>query len=158
MHCHFFMFGSLGSQAITWHWRSMIVAIAARLRAFCTDANVWMQAGSTWRGRHESSDTAINMLSSPPRLLPILIIVPLQTPVPTPPLWLTRDQLTDAHAPLTLEWLFHPDSLTRRLTRLSADAFSVQPLTEGVGRQAGQAASQGVGVEQPLQRQGRVTR
>jgi len=71
------------------------------------------------------------MLSSPPRLLPILIIVPLQTPVPTPPLWLTRDQLTDAHAPLTLEWLFHPDSLTRRLTRLSADAFSVQPLTEG---------------------------
>ena len=29
------------------------------------------------------------------------------------------------------EWLFHEDSLTRRLTRLSHDGFSVTPLLEG---------------------------
>ena len=29
------------------------------------------------------------------------------------------------------EWLFHEDSLTRRLTRLSEDGFSVVPLFEG---------------------------
>ena len=30
-----------------------------------------------------------------------------------------------------LEWLFHQDSLTRRLTRLSGNGFSVTPLFEG---------------------------
>lgn len=30
-----------------------------------------------------------------------------------------------------LEWLFHEDSLTRRLTRLSHNGFSVMPLFEG---------------------------
>ena len=34
-------------------------------------------------------------------------------------------------APAILEWLFHQDSLTRRLTRLSADHFSITVLFEG---------------------------
>lgn len=42
-----------------------------------------------------------------------------------------RDQLIDAPEPVVLEWLFHEDSLTRRLTRLSHDGFSVTPLFEG---------------------------
>nr|WP_244165876.1 chorismate lyase [Pseudomonas abietaniphila] len=42
-----------------------------------------------------------------------------------------RDQLINAPAPVVLEWLFHEDSLTRRLTRLSHDGFSVTPLFEG---------------------------
>jgi len=42
-----------------------------------------------------------------------------------------HDQLIDAPAPVVLEWLFHEDSLTRRLTRLSAEGFSVTPLFEG---------------------------
>lgn len=32
---------------------------------------------------------------------------------------------------MTLDWLFNQDSLTRRLTRLSANGFSVTPLFEG---------------------------
>lgn len=42
-----------------------------------------------------------------------------------------RDQWVDMPAPVVLEWLFHEDSLTRRLTRLSHDGFSVTPLFEG---------------------------
>ncbi|WP_420066844.1 chorismate lyase, partial [Salmonella enterica] len=34
-------------------------------------------------------------------------------------------------APLTLNWLFDEGSLTRRLTWLSNDGFSVTPLFEG---------------------------
>lgn len=39
--------------------------------------------------------------------------------------------MIDAPEPLVLEWLLHEDSLTRRLTRLSHDGFSVTPLFEG---------------------------
>ncbi|MDP1276635.1 chorismate lyase, partial [Klebsiella pneumoniae] len=39
--------------------------------------------------------------------------------------------LAPAPAPLTLNWLFNENSLTRRLTWLSNDGFSVTPLFEG---------------------------
>eukprot|EP01133_Synstelium_polycarpum_P001808 gene1808-2080_t len=39
--------------------------------------------------------------------------------------------LSPLPAPLTLNWLFDEGSLTRRLTRLSDDGFSVTPLSEG---------------------------
>lgn len=48
-----------------------------------------------------------------------------------PPEWLLRDQVIQAPAPLIAEWLFHEDSLTRRLTRVSQECFSVMPLFEG---------------------------
>ncbi|TDV64381.1 chorismate lyase [Pseudomonas sp. LP_7_YM] len=48
-----------------------------------------------------------------------------------PPEWLLREQLIQAPAPVVDEWLFHEDSLTRRLTRLSDNSFSVTPLFEG---------------------------
>jgi len=51
-------------------------------------------------------------------------------PCPSPE-WLSRDQLIEAPEPVMLKWLFHEDSLTRRLTRLSENAFSVVPLHEG---------------------------
>ena len=47
------------------------------------------------------------------------------------PCWLERAALDNAAEPCVLEWLFHQDSLTRRLTALSADHFSVTPLFEG---------------------------
>lgn len=47
------------------------------------------------------------------------------------PLWLTQSRLTPLPDPLTLDWLFDEGSLTRRLTRLSDDGFSVTPLFEG---------------------------
>ena len=47
------------------------------------------------------------------------------------PLWLTQSRLTPLHDSLTLNWLFDEGSLTRRLTRLSNDGFSVTPLFEG---------------------------
>ncbi|MCK1788527.1 chorismate lyase, partial [Pseudomonas sp. TNT11] len=45
--------------------------------------------------------------------------------------WLTQSLLSPLPAPLTLDWLFDDGSLTRRLTRLSNDGFSVTPLFEG---------------------------
>lgn len=48
-----------------------------------------------------------------------------------PPRWLTAGQLHPSPAPGVREWLFNEDSLTRRLTALSAGAFSVTPLSEG---------------------------
>jgi chorismate--pyruvate lyase len=54
-----------------------------------------------------------------------------QTPAFPTPEWLLRDQLIEAPEAAVLEWLFHEDSLTRRLTRLSRDGFSVTPLSEG---------------------------
>ncbi|UEB95882.1 chorismate lyase [Pseudomonas sp. HN2] len=47
------------------------------------------------------------------------------------PLWLSQNRLTPRPDPLTLDWLFDEGSLTRRLTRLSEDGFSVSPLFEG---------------------------
>lgn len=45
--------------------------------------------------------------------------------------WLTQSLLTPAPVPSILHWLFNEDSLTRRLTWLSNDGFSVTPLFEG---------------------------
>ena len=50
----------------------------------------------------------------------------LQTPT-----WLTRDQLSDTPSASVCDWLFDERSLTRRLTELSANGFSVTPLREG---------------------------
>ena len=47
------------------------------------------------------------------------------------PVWLSHGQLTPTPDALTLDWLFDQGSLTRRLTRLSEDGFSVTPLFEG---------------------------
>mgnify|MGYP003451609110 FL=1 len=48
-----------------------------------------------------------------------------------PPHWLTAAQLHPAPAALQRDWLFDQDSLTRRLTTLSQNSFSVMPLREG---------------------------
>ncbi|MDZ5431467.1 chorismate lyase [Pseudomonas fluorescens] len=47
------------------------------------------------------------------------------------PLWLPQSLLTPLPDPFILDWLFDEGSLTRRLTRLSNDGFSVTPLFEG---------------------------
>jgi chorismate--pyruvate lyase len=54
--------------------------------------------------------------------------VPHHTPALRGPFW--KDRL-DFNDPLRQNWLFDPGSLTRRLTRLSADSFAVVPATEG---------------------------
>ncbi|WP_426142427.1 chorismate--pyruvate lyase family protein [Pseudomonas sp. DWP3-1-2] len=54
-----------------------------------------------------------------------------QKPVFPTLIWLEREFLVETPAPVVLEWLFHPDSLTRRLTALSSDHFNVTPLFEG---------------------------
>jgi chorismate--pyruvate lyase len=48
-----------------------------------------------------------------------------------PPRWLTASQLHPAPTAAGRDWLFNEDSLTRRLTALSANGFSVTPLQEG---------------------------
>ena len=48
-----------------------------------------------------------------------------------PPRWLTASQLHPTPTAVVRDWLFNKDSLTRRLTALSADGFSVTPLIEG---------------------------
>ncbi|HBX54047.1 chorismate--pyruvate lyase family protein [Pseudomonas sp. UBA2684] len=48
-----------------------------------------------------------------------------------PPRWLTASQLHPQPAAVVRDWLFNEDSLTRRLTALSHDGFSVTPLLEG---------------------------
>jgi len=57
--------------------------------------------------------------------------VPQQSPLLVAPDWRQQNQLIDVPEPFALDWLFHQDSLTRRLTRLSANGFSVTPLFEG---------------------------
>jgi chorismate--pyruvate lyase len=47
------------------------------------------------------------------------------------PSWLNAEQLAPAPSAAVFGWLFNEDSLTRRLTQLSADQFSVTPLFEG---------------------------
>lgn len=48
-----------------------------------------------------------------------------------PPHWLNATQLHPAPAAAQRDWLFDQDSLTRRLTALSDNGFSVTPLQEG---------------------------
>ncbi|WP_460119648.1 chorismate--pyruvate lyase family protein [Pseudomonas sp. S2_C03] len=57
--------------------------------------------------------------------------MPHSTSLRTAPLWLARSQLAPLPDAATLDWLFDEGSLTRRLTRLSNDGFSVTPLFEG---------------------------
>ena len=57
--------------------------------------------------------------------------MPHSTSPRTAPLWLARSQLAPLPDAATLDWLFDEGSLTRRLTRLSNDGFSVTPLFEG---------------------------
>lgn len=58
--------------------------------------------------------------------------VPYQTSQVPAPRWLEQQSpLADSADPLTRDWLFDQGSLTRRLTRLSVDHFSVTPLYEG---------------------------
>jgi chorismate lyase len=60
-----------------------------------------------------------------------LLIVPYSTAPASSPDWLTQARLAPLPDASTLDWLFDEGSLTRRLTRLSADGFSVTPLLEG---------------------------
>ncbi|WP_160108488.1 chorismate--pyruvate lyase family protein [Pseudomonas izuensis] len=53
-----------------------------------------------------------------------------ESPRSAPP-WRSQRLLTPLPDPFTLDWLFDEGSLTRRLTRLSNDGFSVTPLFEG---------------------------
>lgn len=48
-----------------------------------------------------------------------------------PPRWLNAAQLYPAPTPQLHDWLFDQGSLTRRLTALSTQRFSVQPLQQG---------------------------
>ena len=48
-----------------------------------------------------------------------------------PPRWLSASQLHPAPVAGVRDWLFNEDSLTRRLSALSNDGFSVTPLVEG---------------------------
>ncbi|RBH58489.1 MULTISPECIES: chorismate lyase [Pseudomonas] len=57
--------------------------------------------------------------------------MPHKAPVPASPAWLTQSRLTTPPDAPTLDWLFDEGSLTRRLTALSDNAFSVTPLFEG---------------------------
>lgn len=54
-----------------------------------------------------------------------------ETPQAAAVAWLAYSQLAAELDPPTLDWLFDEGSLTRRLTRLSHDHFSVTPLSEG---------------------------
>jgi chorismate--pyruvate lyase len=57
--------------------------------------------------------------------------VPHSTSLAPAPVWLPQSRLTPLPDAQTLDWLFDEGSLTRRLTRLSNDGFSVTPLFEG---------------------------
>ncbi|CAD5204144.1 chorismate--pyruvate lyase family protein [Pseudomonas sp. FEN] len=57
--------------------------------------------------------------------------MPYKAPVPAPPAWLTQSRLSAPQDAQTLDWLFDEGSLTRRLTALSDNSFSVTPLFEG---------------------------
>ncbi|WP_070885835.1 chorismate--pyruvate lyase family protein [Pseudomonas argentinensis] len=52
-------------------------------------------------------------------------------PASQTPAWLTRDLLPSVPSASVCDWLFNEQSLTRRLTELSAGGFSVSPLREG---------------------------
>ncbi|QXI28465.1 chorismate--pyruvate lyase family protein [Pseudomonas vanderleydeniana] len=51
--------------------------------------------------------------------------------IPASPAWLTQSRLAPPPSLRTLDWLFDEGSLTRRLTQLCNNTFSVTPLFEG---------------------------
>ncbi|AMB86374.1 chorismate--pyruvate lyase [Pseudomonas agarici] len=57
--------------------------------------------------------------------------MPHKAPFPASPTWLTQCRLATPPNAQTLDWLFDEGSLTRRLTGLCDNAFSVTPLFEG---------------------------
>lgn len=57
--------------------------------------------------------------------------MPHSKPLFAAPAWLIQNRLAPLPDRLTLDWLFNEGSLTRRLTRLCDDGFSVTPLLEG---------------------------
>ncbi|NWD05515.1 chorismate--pyruvate lyase family protein [Pseudomonas gingeri] len=57
--------------------------------------------------------------------------MPHKAPFPASPTWLAQRRLATPPDAQTLDWLFDEGSLTRRLTGLSDNAFSVTPLFEG---------------------------
>ena len=69
-------------------------------------------------------------LSSPSPQIVEAVVVP-SAALPHPPRWLSAAQLRPAPAALLRDWLFNQESLTRRLTALSDQRFSVQPLQQG---------------------------
>ena len=72
----------------------------------------------------------IGVISSPPVLPTSPAIVP-HTRLAQTPCWQTAAQLQPAPATAQREWLFDQDSLTQRLTELSNNGFSVNPLQQG---------------------------
>ncbi|MCQ9426960.1 chorismate lyase [Pseudomonas sp. LJDD11] len=54
-----------------------------------------------------------------------------QNPASPPDQWLERQQLNPLPPARIADWLFNQDSLTRRLTRLSNDGFSVTLVDQG---------------------------
>lgn len=71
------------------------------------------------------------MVSSRPHLLPIKVPVPHTNSIFPTLQWLPRHRLSPLPDACVLDWLFDEGSLTRRLTHLSDDRFSVTPLFEG---------------------------
>ncbi|OLF51083.1 chorismate--pyruvate lyase family protein [Pseudomonas chlororaphis] len=57
--------------------------------------------------------------------------MPHSMPPFSTPDWLSQSRLMPLPAPQILDWLFDEGSLTRRLTHLSDDSFSITPLLEG---------------------------
>ncbi len=74
--------------------------------------------------------TATAVLSSRPSQEVEAVVVP-SSALAHPPRWLNAAQLHPVPAPLLRDWLFNQESLTRRLTALSQQRFSVQPLQQG---------------------------
>lgn len=70
------------------------------------------------------------MLSSRPPVTAEAVAVPPAS-LAHPPRWLTCAQLHPAPQPLLRDWLFDQGSLTRRLSALSQQRFSVLPLQQG---------------------------
>ena len=71
------------------------------------------------------------MVSSRPHLLPFKTSVPHTNSIFPTLQWLPQPLLSPRPDAFVLDWLFDEGSLTRRLTRLSDERFSVTPLFEG---------------------------
>lgn len=78
---------------------------------------------AAWRGTAAMLDSRASAM---PRIAPVP-----HAALAHPPRWLTASQLHPAPAAEVRAWLFNQDSLTRRLTALSQDGFSVTPLQQG---------------------------
>lgn len=82
-------------------------------------------------GGPRPAKSPIYMVSSRPHLLPIKTPVPHTNSIFPTLQWRPRHLLSPRPDACVLDWLFDEGSLTRRLTRLSDEHFSVTPLFEG---------------------------